>query len=301
MRYAAAMFYGGQLVDAADADYTDFKRLGLLCPECKEPVHLVAASRRYQGSQLTEIASHFKHFKTKDPALARQCELRVAQITPIEIQRRASQARNQRLRLLQRRFWAILTNYYEQKLNFPINRILDSDGQQQFIKEMGNLFAELFLSENIEKSKELVKTMIQAGCNNTHVMFSYKPELGSGISASTEIQSHFRKVVSGNFDQQMQMLIATEVLDFLSSKSSRPLIEKLFTLATCVIFDAMGDGALLGSIGVDGNEVVIQTAQGKRVRTEFWSIPKNREIFYYYASGHFCLWLGMLPWASEMQ
>ena len=39
------------------------------------------------------------------------------------------------------------------------------------------------------------------------------------------------------------MAIAGEVLDFLHSKSSRPLVQKLFVVAECVLYDAMADGA----------------------------------------------------------
>lgn len=123
MRYASAMYFGGQLIEATDADYDSYKSLGLLCPNCKSAVFLQAISQRQVGSTLVEIPPHFKHFKAKDPALVKECEARVAKYDAKAIQRRAALARNQRLRLLQRKFWEMLIGYYE-SINFPISNIL---------------------------------------------------------------------------------------------------------------------------------------------------------------------------------
>ena len=303
MKYAASMLYGGQLIDSADCDYESYKNLGLLCGNCKEPVFLQAVSTRQVRGSNVEIPAHFKHFKAKDPALAKVCEARVAQYDASEIQRRAAQARNQRVRLLQRRFWLVFTTYYENKLSFPITNILESDGQQDFIKEMSRALSDVFLVDKLDRYKALTLQLLEAGFNETHVMFTWNSELADiGVSASTEIQYHFRKSLSGKLDRQMQELIASEVLEFLHSRSSRPLAERLFALACCVLLDAMGDGAKLGLIAGDGSDWVKPLADGGRdVNSMFWAISENREIFYHYAYSHVCLWLGMLPWALEMR
>ena len=116
------MFYGGVLIAATDADHDSYKRLGLLCPHCKDAVFLQAPSQRQGEGKIVAIPTHFKHFKAKDPALVKECENRVNKYDAKEIRRSAARARNQRLRLLQRRFWEILTVYYEQKLNFPVTQ-----------------------------------------------------------------------------------------------------------------------------------------------------------------------------------
>ena len=78
MRYATAIRYGGQLVDASEVDYESYKNLGLLCPNCKEPVFLQGASRQLTKDKIVEVPAHFKHFAAKDFALIKQCEARVA-------------------------------------------------------------------------------------------------------------------------------------------------------------------------------------------------------------------------------
>jgi len=40
---------------------------------------------------------------------------------------------------------------------------------------------------------------------------------------------------------------------------------------------------------------------GGVVFTQFWNIPKNREIFYFYAINLICLWLVIVPWAKQMK
>ena len=73
MRYAAAMKYGGQLVDAPDCDYEDYRKLILLCPclNCKEPVFLQEKSTQICDGQTIIISSHFAYFSSKEPALAK--------------------------------------------------------------------------------------------------------------------------------------------------------------------------------------------------------------------------------------
>ncbi|MHC5779698.1 competence protein CoiA family protein [Nostoc sp.] len=103
MRFAASIRYGGQLIEAIDADYEDYKRLALICPECKSGVFLRKKSER--------ASAHFAHFKASDPALVKQCELRVSCYSQEDLERKATQARNQRLRLLQRWFWEVYFKY----------------------------------------------------------------------------------------------------------------------------------------------------------------------------------------------
>ena len=113
MKYAAAMRFGGQLVEAIACDYNDYKYLGLLCPECKDPVFLRAEGVRALGEKEIKISPHFSHFPAKDPTLAKLCEKRVAQYTEVELQKRVSQARGQRLKFFQRWFWDCFMNAYK--------------------------------------------------------------------------------------------------------------------------------------------------------------------------------------------
>ena len=116
MRFASAMKYGGELVDAADCDYASFKSLFPLCPCCKEPVFLRGASwstsvkgRRYQLSQ------HWSHFKGVSPEQASLCDQRVGALSEKEVGHFYAVARGQRLQVLHKRFRAMVTPYLPSK------------------------------------------------------------------------------------------------------------------------------------------------------------------------------------------
>lgn len=301
MKYAAAMFYNAQLIDAVDADYDDYKDLGLLCPHCKQPVFLQSGSQRLVGNTLVEIPPHFKHFKAKDPALVKECVARVAKYDASVIQYWAAQARNQRLRLLQRRFWSLFTGYYESIYTHE-GSTLEKDGRG-FVAQMGRELSNRFLAAQPGDFKETLLQIIDAGFTmwRDEITIGWNVEnTPRGDRPNSPRQYSFRNTLSGKLDRQMQELIACEVVDFLHSSSARPIVEKLFTLASCVILAAMESGAQLGLIGGDSPKLVVRSPEGKGISTLSWSIPQNRELFYHYAFRHIGLWLAMLPWASQM-
>ena len=98
----------------------------------------------------------------------------------------------------------------------------------------------------------------------------------TGVSPSNSIQQGFRESLSGKLDRQVQEAIAGEVLEFLHSKSSRPLVQKLFVVAECVLYDAMADGARLGLAGADGPELMVRSPAGVGINFSFWQVPGNR-------------------------
>ena len=110
MKYAAAMKYGGELVDAADCDYSDFTALVPLCLECKEVVHL-----RKGGERLSAKGNSYKfgacwaHTKGRDAEHVAGCEMRVNGYSAEDKTKIAAKAKGQRLKLIQRWFWEVLT------------------------------------------------------------------------------------------------------------------------------------------------------------------------------------------------
>ncbi len=297
------MFFGGQLVDAADADYNSYRDLGLLCPNCKEPIFLQAISQRQMGDTLIQIPAHFKHFKVKDPALVKECESRVRQYDASEFQRRASQARNQRLKLLQRHFWSIFAGYYESEIGVTMNSVIESS-PNTFTMRMGQPLSNNFLAQPLTYTKRLICDFVSALFNNIHLLITWDEKNPNiGVNPCFAVQQHFRESLSGKLDLKMQELIACEVLEFLHSKSSRPLVEKLFAVACHDLVHTLADGIKLGLIGDDGSDLVRRQMSGGGVvfRAQFWNIPKNREIFYFYAINLICLWLAIVPWAKQMK
>ena len=102
MQFAESIRYGAQLIDAKDCDYNSYKQLGLLCPECKNPVFLRGEYVKTSSKTGVEyrVRPAFAHFRAVDPIQVLACENRVAKYDKKELERRANKARNQRLKLL---------------------------------------------------------------------------------------------------------------------------------------------------------------------------------------------------------
>jgi hypothetical protein len=120
MKYASAMKYGGELVAAVDCDYSSFKELVPLCPNCKEPVYLrIGGQRESVKGKAYQIGPHWCHFKGISAEQVSGCELRVNGYTEQDRAKIAAQARGQRLKLLQRWFWRVFFDGFVRKYKIP--------------------------------------------------------------------------------------------------------------------------------------------------------------------------------------
>ena len=126
MRYAASLRYAGLLIAAEDADYSSFRNLGLLCPNCHESVFLVGPAERqehpreYKDGKVIQIkaskvAAYFAHRPDKEKSELERCELRSSRTNNIDIEKSLTSSRNQILKIFNRHLWNILSLCY--KLN----------------------------------------------------------------------------------------------------------------------------------------------------------------------------------------
>lgn len=126
MKYASAMKYGGELVDAIECDYDSFKQLVPLCPNCKEPVYLRAGGdRTSKKGKPYKIGAHWCHFKGVSDEQVASCESRVNGYSEKDKQRIAAKARGQRLKLLQRWFWSVFVNQNCNPVLMEVSMIVD--------------------------------------------------------------------------------------------------------------------------------------------------------------------------------
>lgn len=308
MRYAAAMKYGGQLVDAADCDYEDYKKLILLCPcpNCKEPVFLREESTQIRNAQTVIISAHFAHFSSKAPALAKLCDERVKQYDERELEKRATVARNQRLKLLQKAFWLMFSNHYEQDCGFPVSELLEHDTKfsQGIARWLADAQAKAFCCENKIYTKDSAIQLLDDVSSGKTIFFQNSNNPEEGCCPSLKIQEIFRERVIYKIDQRMQRLICYEVLDFLWSKRSFVLLKELFTLATWIMFDALSDGTEIGLLEKDGTQAVQKIPRGTsdfgfEVDKRIFCIQQNAELFYRFTTQHVLLWLVLVPWAEQ--
>ena len=172
---------------------------------------------------------------------------------------------------------------------------------ERLTMQMGQPLSNKFLSENIDCTKQQIRKFTEALFNNIHILISWDTSNpNTGLNPCYAVQQHFRESLSGKLDRQMQELITCEVVDFLYARSSRSLVEKLFTIACYDLVHTLADGINLGLIGADGSDFVQRRVSGSVViKSQFWNMPKNQEIFYFYAVHQICLWLAMVPWAKQ--
>jgi hypothetical protein len=235
MKYAAAMRFGGELVDAAECDYEDYKYLGLLCPECKDPVFLRAAGVRFQNNKEVKVGAHFCHFQSKDPAIALQCESRVAKYDKADFEKRARQAKGQRLRLLQRWFWTIFLGSWGRE------KFGGDNPNSESLLDMANAAIESVPSEmKIELAAQIRENFLSnpkklsMGCENVFdIMMDAFNEIvdssGDGEELNHEQVRHYRLLRL--LDRRLHFLIVQEVFAFLFSTSGASLFEDLAILA----------------------------------------------------------------------
>ena len=110
MKYAIAMYRAGFQVAADDCDHESAKKLGLICPFCKEAVFLRKGSYHERSGRQVSVPSSFAHYHSDDPT-AQQCELRAKRQEGQEyLQRLEIESRNQRLKLFNNHLWEMFAS-----------------------------------------------------------------------------------------------------------------------------------------------------------------------------------------------
>ena len=240
MKYAASIRYGGQLVDADDCDYSDYKDLQLLCPECKEPVYLQKSSIRNLVYKQTDIPAHFKHFSCTRAELVKQCESRVKHYDQKETDRRRTQARNQRLKVLQSRFWKIFLNNVL-TLNGEYSDAVTSDYMQERISDFLEDSRIITInSSNFNFSKEEAYNFYQEYIAGKNLVWESTQVLKvcmledlhdyMSLEISVNVDNQSRRMFSSKANTDLAMCILKEIIDFVCAKSS------LCLLWNCIAF-----------------------------------------------------------------
>lgn len=278
MKYASAMKYGGELVDAVDCDYDSFKELIPLCPNCKEPVFLrTGGPRESVKGKAYQIGPHWCHFKGISAEQVAGCELRVNGYTEKDRAKIAAQARGQRLKLLQRWFWDvvkqhswglvwILENGGELISNStdPVVTYVDSDVlaiRKQIIADLDKYSAEQILDFVLSPRNQLGR-YIRSGYE-----WFYSTEYGND-----GFEIYMQRILS----RPQDMKVSLEVLHFLASRQNFHLLQSfLNTMASCLWSAARSM--------YDGDE--------DEVKEKWWEDPLSALV----------LWVFEIPWASEFQ
>jgi hypothetical protein len=213
------MRYGGELVEATECEHSDFEYLKPLCPCCKEPVLL-----RKGGDRVSRLGKSFSvpaywcHFPSKDPVLAALCEQRVSQFSEEEIQRRATQAKGQRLKLFQRWFWQIVSQLpMSQKEGETIGGIMephwDLYSSNRNYAEYSDNVTELVLQLLKQDLTDRIATVLQQFLDGDFEYFTR--ENNNGV-VPPHLQNYL-ETFRAKVDMRLQRQIVAEAIGFLCS------------------------------------------------------------------------------------
>lgn len=233
MKTAKSLVYGGELIDAIDCNYDDFKRLAPLCPNCSSPVHLKAGGDRLstKGKAYT-IAQHWSHFAGKSAEEVAACELRVNGYSDAEREKIQRVARGQREKWIRRWLWRafeewsdsqrIIKDGSELRL-LPIKEIIKHSGLRP-VKGVG-----LYCSTG--KHDLVVKRFRSAAFPESFFTRLRKTVEGKASGEYCPlVESHFMGV-----DLSLHQKISLQIADYLKARNSKGLLE-LF-IETASIFE----------------------------------------------------------------
>ncbi len=239
MEYAASIRYGGQLFSAKECTHGDFLNLGLICPNCKAPVtYREAHTRRKSSGESVPVRAQFAHRANTNPVLVKECEARVARYSPKELSGRANRAKNQRLKLLHQWFWKIFLTYniHMPDTIAPNHYELTNKYLEESIKSLDrNPTTKLVTITTLEYFVELIENkknqrayhkLLDNFCNE-YITGTQKINHYESVENQFKLRHKFQ-LFRNSIDVEMHRLIVKEVFDFLSFRTSKPLLEKLF-------------------------------------------------------------------------
>ena len=250
MKLAAAMKYGGELVNAEECDYDSFKQLVPLCPNCKEPVFLRVGSDRLsvKGKEF-KIGPHWCHFKGISAEQVASCESRVSGYTENDRQRIAAQARGQRLKLLQRWFWSVYTDSFYSFLGKDSAHISQYPNVESLRSDIGILsrrHSESMLNPNnppfldrtvLNRAAAKIVQLSEDLSSFDSYISGYVASVSAAMSRSLFVDYAMQNAMDSltkafftrprSVDSDLQQKIIPEVVGFLTAKRQQSLLTSI--------------------------------------------------------------------------
>jgi hypothetical protein len=214
MKTAKSLVYGGELIEAIDCTYEDFKRLAPLCPNCSSPVHLKAGGDRVSiKGKPYKIPQHWAHFAGKSAEEVAACELRVNGYSDEEKEKIQRVARGQREKWIRRWLWRALTD------DFRISpRVVDQHqlDQHQLMEEIAKPDQEWIFGSLSRREASGVLHEVASS-----IRYCFEEE-GRPI-ASARFDKGYLPWMSG-VDFGLHHKICLQIWDFLTSKNAIDLL-----------------------------------------------------------------------------
>lgn len=225
MFLAKSMRFAGQIVKASECDYNDYKKLGLLCPECGELVFLVRPKTRTIKGKEYKVLPYFSHFK-QSKEIAKVCELRVSNYSEKEIKKALAKAQGQRYRFFERWFWNLMCQVPLTSEGLPVESLTSL--HDKLYKE-SSLYAKksdnyTLLLATILQDKRLKKHLLDTLRNSFE-----NTEFNTDLVPEQDRQSilDYISKLKHKLDLDLHLQICSEAMDFLVSKRNRNMLAAL--------------------------------------------------------------------------
>lgn len=222
MLVAKSLRYGGIYVDAKKCDRESYIRLGLLCPVCSSPVFYVGSQNRKPHTRKSKesivqvkastVEAFFSHFEADKNSLL--CEARTnpsrANPTKKQVTEGEKNFQKQSLKIFQAHFLSMLTTShlmagYEQDVVFYVTSLVRESGQpvEVMTRVLNGIEAKFmrFFRDNLDVVRDLI------------------------------IKGYKEAKTSLLIDDELDLKIAMEGLQFLSTSSAKKILLLLFRKA----------------------------------------------------------------------
>ncbi len=215
MRQAKSVYFGGDITEARDCDYSSSKELGLTCPFCSNAVFLTRGYHRTLRGKPNFVEPFFSHYD----GMGSDCENRsLTKAGKDEVEKIKKEARNQRLKLYNAYLWRMLTEDIS---------VIQSD-----VTYCQSAFKTLVGSSRYESFCENAKKRLKS--RGLQEVFDSMQEFVVSSEAMRERDKigflkgeHYFDLV----DLKFHRLVCEEVRLYLMSDSAKPLFSKFITLS----------------------------------------------------------------------
>jgi hypothetical protein len=251
MKYATAIALGGEVIKPEQCNYESYKKLGLICPFCKNGVYVVAETTRDAHQRILKsgkivkvpmqiVSGHFAHFV----GVSEQCEVRSKKIRSEQLQQWNNKSKQQREKIMQRKLWSMLCT----SPLFSESRKVENRIPNPYHTSMSAILDVLV--------SYLLAGLLHVETNElSHSMEDYLTEhfedLASNPLTSVEDTNSFIAILNSNKTLHSQIVV--EVILFLRGARQRNLFRDYCT--TCTLLT-------LTIITIKGAEVTYIHAQG---------------------------------------
>ncbi len=212
-----SMYLGNILVYANDPgiDYNSYRDLGLICPFCHEPVFYRQGGVKVKNGKQVIYQPAFVHFPSKDLRDFKECELRC--ISPEwkgYLKTLTKDAKNQRLRLFNRRFWEMIRENFPEYPEKPRKVVLKHFSEDAYYECYRNIRKTWPLPRTLKS----IETIIES-------LFRLKLD---GKQTSKNINTVKSDV---NTYLKVHKIICTEAYNFTCSQAGQEALEQMFAAA----------------------------------------------------------------------